>query len=80
MKSIYSYCQWRANPNPNLDLNPDLATFAKSGGFGLDLNFFGAVDLDLDLSFFRRAGFGFELFLEGWIPGHGSPIQKWSTR
>ncbi len=52
--------QWRANPNPDLDLNPDLTTFAKSSGFGLDLHFFGTVDLDLDLSFFRRAGFGFE--------------------
>ena len=33
--------QWWANPNPDLDLNPDLATFGKSGGFGfgLDLNF-----------------------------------------
>ena len=26
------YIQWRANPNPDLDLNPDLATFVKSGG------------------------------------------------
>ena len=43
--------QWWANPNPDLDLNPDLATFVKSGGFGfgLDLNFFGGMDLDLDL-------------------------------
>ncbi len=26
-----------ANPNPDLDLNPDLASFAKSGGFGFEL-------------------------------------------
>ena len=26
--------QWRANPNADLDLNPDLPTFTKSGGFG----------------------------------------------
>ena len=32
------FTQWWANPNP------DLATFVKSGGFGLDLNFFGGVD------------------------------------
>ena len=52
--------QWWANPNPDLDLNPDLVTFVKSGGFGfgLDLNFFGEVDLDLRI--FRRGGFGFE--------------------
>ncbi len=35
--------QWRANPNPDLDLNPELPTFAKSGG--LDLK----TGLDLDL-------------------------------
>ncbi len=41
--------QWRANPN--LDLNPDLATFPKSSGFGfgLDLYIFYESDLDLDL-------------------------------
>ena len=59
--------QWWANPNPDLDLNPDLTTFAKSSGFGfgLDWNFFEMVDLDL--SFFKVldldlkiAGFGFE--------------------
>ena len=47
--------QWWANPNPDLDLNPDLTTFGKSTGFGfgLDLNFFERVDLDLDLRFFK---------------------------
>ncbi len=45
---LYScHNQWRANPNPDLDLNPDLATFPKSSGFGLDL--YKGADLDLDL-------------------------------
>ena len=64
---ISEYTQWWANPNPDLDLNPDLLTFVKSGGFGLDLNFFDKGDLDL--SFFKVvdldlniAGFGFEDF------------------
>ena len=62
---VGQYSQWLANPD--LDLNPDLTTFAKSGGFGLDLNFF--IVVDLDLSFFKVvdldlniAGFGFERF------------------
>ncbi len=48
-----------------MDLNPDLATFVKSGGFvfGLDLNFFGGVDLDLDLSFFKRVDLDLDLDL-----------------
>ncbi len=47
-------------PNPDLDLNPvDLATFVKSGGFrfGLDLNFFGGVDLDLNITGFAHHWF-----------------------
>ena len=50
--------QWWANPNPDLDLNPDLATFDKSGGFGLDLNIFNTSGLDLaghlDLTIFKK--------------------------
>ena len=38
--------QWWANPNPGLDLNPDLATFAKSVDLDLDLNIFNTSDLD----------------------------------
>ena len=41
--------QWWANPNPDLDLNPDLTNFPNPTG--LDLKIFKAVDLDLDLSF-----------------------------
>ncbi len=42
---MYFYVhQWRANPNPDFDLNPDLMTFVKSSGFG-----FGGVDFDLYL-------------------------------
>ena len=48
-----------------MDLNPDLATFVKSGGFGfgLDLNLFLGVDLDvgLDLSFFKTADLDLDL-------------------
>ncbi len=47
------HSQWWANPNPDLDLNLDLATFVKSGGFGLDLNCLDIVDLNLDLRFLR---------------------------
>ncbi len=55
-------CQWRANPNQDLDLNPDLTTFAKSRGFGLDLNIYNTSHLHLDLSFLKEVdlGFGFE--------------------
>ncbi len=50
------FYQWRANPNPDLDLNPDLATFpnASGFGFGLDLYIFNESDLDLVLRFLRR--------------------------
>ncbi len=36
--NIYRSFQWWANPNPDLDLITDLATFAKSGGFGFGLD------------------------------------------
>ncbi len=54
--------QWWANPNPDLDLNPDLTTFPNPAGFGFDLKIFKSVDLDLDLSFFESGGFGVEGF------------------
>ncbi len=37
--------QWWANPNTDLDLNPDLTVFPNPAG--LDLSFFGRMDLDL---------------------------------
>ena len=57
--------QRRANSNPDLDLNPDLASFPNPvdldlkifGGVDLDLSFSKVVDLDLNI-----AGFGFEDF------------------
>ena len=64
-------CQRRANPNPDLDLNRDLASFPNSVDLDLkifdlvnldldlDLTFSKVVDLDLDLNI---AGFGFEDF------------------
>ncbi len=68
------YRQWRANPNPDLDLNPDLGTFPKSSGFGfgldlyifneLDLSFFKRVDLDLDLDL--KIGLDLDLNIAGF--------------
>ena len=65
-----------ANPNLDLDLNPDLTDFPNPAGFGfgldlkifkavdldldLDLNFFKVVDLDLDLDL-NSSGFGFDI-------------------
>ncbi len=72
--------QWWANPNPDLDLNPDLATFDKSGGFGLDLVFFNPnpvhncmrvkrADLDLDL----KIGLDLDLHIAGFAHHWGDP-------
>ena len=49
-RRITGIFQWWANPNLDLDLNPDLTTFTKSSGFGfgLDLSFFKGVDLKFD--------------------------------
>ena len=55
MSSLILWYQRRANPNPDLDLNPDLATFPNP--VDLDLKIFGGVDLDLII--FKRVGFGF---------------------
>ncbi len=59
-----------ANPNLDLDLNPDLTNFPNQTGFGLDLkifkagdldlSFFKVVDLDLDLDL-NSSGFGFDI-------------------
>ena len=45
---MFDVNQWWANPNPDLDLNPDLTNFPNPAGFGLDLKIFEAVDLDLN--------------------------------
>ena len=70
-KDWWGLWQWWANPNPDLDLNPDLTDFPNPTGFGFgfDSKIFKSVDLDLDLSFdliiFKTVGFGFELFGKG---------------
>ena len=52
--------QWRANPNPDLDSNSDLPTFAKSGGFGFAW---------IGIAIFWDGGFGFgSVATSGW-PG-----------
>ena len=48
--------QWWANSTPDVDLNPDLASFPNPIDLDLDLKKIKGVDLNLDLS-----------FLEGWI-------------
>ena len=51
-------------PNPDLDLNPDLATFPKSGEFRfrLDLNIFNTSDLDLGC--FKRVDLDLKIGLD----------------
>ncbi len=51
-----TYDQWWANPNPDLDLNRDLTTFAKSSGF-----------FPVELFWYGGFEFGFELFSKWWI-------------
>ncbi len=52
--------QWWANPNPDLNLNPDLTTFAKSGGFGLDVKLFHKRGFGFGFEDWAGFGFGFE--------------------
>ncbi len=63
MSSLILWYQRRANPNPDLDLNPDLATFPNP--VDLDLKIFGGVDLDLSFERFGKSGFGFGFGFEG---------------
>ena len=59
--------QWWANPNPDLDLTPDLTNFPNPTGFGFALKMFRSMDLDLsffkvvDLNFFGRVDLHLDL-------------------